>query len=259
MRVLPDSTERLLRAIDTHPSATGLLLVGGTALALRIGHRRSADLDFAFVAPRLPRKRIAGLLEVLRPAHRIEVLPNVAAEQDFLNSGLELADYQQDYSVDNVKVTFFVPDPASLGDVLKSERGVAGLKRIGVAELQSLFIMKAVTLNARITTRDLFDVYTLIQSHGCPAAEILGAADRFGYSSNTLKTRLLHAFKRLDDPGIETPTGVAPTFDQLKAYFAGLIDRLEQDEAAAAFGEVKTSGEADKQAGSKRRSTKRKK
>lgn len=233
MRALPASTERLLRAIDALPAAAGLILAGGTGMALRIAHRLSADLDFVFPARRLPRKRVARLLDELSRSHSVEPFPNLAAEQEFLDSGLELADYQQDYSIDRVKVSFFVPDPARLSEEIRAERGVAGLRRIAVATLRSLFLMKAVALNTRITTRDLFDVYTLIESHRCKETELFKAADRFGHSSDVLKTRLLGAAPRRDDPGIELPSGAPPTFEQLKAYFADLVDRIEQAQAEA--------------------------
>lgn len=235
MPVLPESTERLLRAVDALPAARGLLLAGGTALALRIEHRSSADLDFVFATARLPRRRIAALVDTLRSGHRVDVIPDVAAEHDFIDSGQGLADYQQDYSVDGVKVTFFVPDPPNLRESLEGGRGVAGLRNIQVVDIDTLFIMKAVTLNSRITTRDLFDLHTLIEQHGHAAAEIFEAAGRFNYSADVLKARLLHASRRRDDPGVETPSGIAPTFEQLKAYFTAAIHRLEQDEAERAF------------------------
>ncbi|HEX7080429.1 MAG TPA: nucleotidyl transferase AbiEii/AbiGii toxin family protein [Gammaproteobacteria bacterium] len=233
MHALPAGTERLLRAIDASRHAEGLILAGGTALALRIAHRLSADLDFVFPAERLPRKRVARLLDELGRSHSVEPFPNLAAEQEFLDSGLELVDYQQDYSIDRIKVSFFVPDPARLSEEIQAERSVAGLNRIAVATLRSLFLMKAVALNSRMTTRDLFDVYTLIEQHGCPEAELFEAADRFGYSPDVLKTRLLGAAPRRDDPGIELPAGAPPTFAQLKAYFADLVDRIEQAQAEA--------------------------
>lgn len=101
--------------MDGHPSASGLLLAGGTALALRIAHRSSADLDFVFTSQRLPRRRIDKLLDELRPGHDVMAMANVAAEQDFLDSGLDLADYQRDYSIGRVKVTFFTPIPPNSG------------------------------------------------------------------------------------------------------------------------------------------------
>jgi hypothetical protein len=235
--VLPGRTEKLLRAIDGAPSAGDLLLVGGTALALRIAHRRSADLDFAFPAQRLPRRKVDNLLDELRSAHEVTPMANVAAEQDFLNSGLELADCQRDYSIDGVKVTFFTPDPSILGQALRGEAGLHGLKQIRVADLDSLFLMKAVTLNSRVTTRDLFDVYTLIRGHGYREADVFRFAQQFDFSPDTLKARLRHARSRIDDPGIELPDGVPPTFEQLQAYFIEAINRVEQDAASQAMRE----------------------
>lgn len=233
--MLPERTEKLLRAIDGYPSTSDLLLVGGTALALRIAHRRSADLDFAFAAQRLPRHKIEALLDEIRAGHDVMVMANVAAEQDFLNSGLELSDYQRDYSVDGVKVTFFTPDPSKLGPALRGEAGVQGLKRIRVADLDSLFLMKAVTLNSRMTTRDLFDVYTLVREHGYREADIFKFAQEYGFSPDTLKARLRHARGRLDDPGIEIPDGAPPTFEQLQTFFVEAINRVEREAAARAM------------------------
>lgn len=233
--MLPESTERLLRVIDGSPSAGDLFLAGGTALALRIAHRRSADLDFAFASQRLPRRKIDKLLGELRTGHEVTPMANVAAEQDFLDSGLELADYQQDYSVDGVKVTFFTPDPSRLGEALRGEAGIHGLKHIRVADLDSLFLMKAVTLNSRMTTRDLFDVYILVREHGYREADVFRLAQQFDFSPDTLKARLRHARRRVDDPGIEVPEGVPPTFEQLQAFFVEAINRVEQEVASRAI------------------------
>lgn len=193
----------------------------------------SADLDFAFGSQRLPRRKIDKLLDELRADHDVVPMANVAAEQDFLNSGLDLADYQRDYSADGVKLTFFTPDPARLGTELRGEDGFHGLRRIRVAELDSLFLMKAVTLNSRLTTRDLFDVYVLVREHGYREADIFNHARQFDFSADTLKARLRHAHRRADDPGIEIPQGVPPTFEQLQAFFVDAINRVEQEEAKA--------------------------
>lgn len=162
-------------------------------------------------------------------------MANVAAEQDFLDSGLELSDYQRDYSVGGVKVTFFTPDPSKVGQQLRGESGIGGLKRVLVADLDSLFLMKAVTLNSRITTRDLFDVYVLVREHGYREAAIFEYARQFDFSPDALKTRLRHARMRADDPGIEIPDGLPPTFEQLQAFFVEAINRVEQEAAAEAI------------------------
>ena len=43
---LPPGTLGLLRDLAAHPSLQNFALVGGTALALHLGHRRSIDFDF---------------------------------------------------------------------------------------------------------------------------------------------------------------------------------------------------------------------
>lgn len=96
-------------------------------------------------------------------------------------------------------------------------------------------MMKAVTLNSRMTTRDLFDVYTLVREHGYREAEIFSYAQQFDFSPDALKTRLRYARRRVDDPGIEIPEAVPPTFEQLQAFFVEAINRVEQEEAEQAL------------------------
>jgi len=234
LHALPEATARLLGVLDGMPEADGLVLGGGTALALHIAHRRSEDLDFVFAATTLPRRRLSRLLTRLRDNHEVQALPNVAAEQDFIDAGLALPDYQQDYSVDGVKLSFFVPDPESLIDALEDAAGMAGLSRIRVLTLDSLFLMKAVTLNNRVMLRDLYDIYVLVEQHGYAPEAVFDAAARHGHSPDALKQRLLAARMRRDDPGLETLLPQAPAFEQLQAWFAARIDRIEQDAATAA-------------------------
>lgn len=233
MRGLPEATARLLGELDRLPGVDELVLGGGTALALHIAHRRSEDLDFVFAAQSLPRRRIKALLDRLREHHDVHVMPNVAAEHDFMNAGLTLADYHQDYSVDGVKLSFIVPDPASLIDALSSTAGMAQLSRIRVLTLDSLFLMKSITLNNRVMIRDLYDIYVLVEQYGYAPAAVFEAAERHGHSPDALKQRLLAASKRRDDPGLETLVNEPPTFEQLKSWFASRIDRIEQDAASA--------------------------
>jgi len=52
--LLPEATRALWLKLRDEPLLKGGILIGGTALTLRIGHRRSEDLDFAFLSQRLP-------------------------------------------------------------------------------------------------------------------------------------------------------------------------------------------------------------
>jgi hypothetical protein len=52
--VLPPHTERVWHFLREQPSLAGFILVGGSGLALRIGHRLSEDLDLAYPEVRPP-------------------------------------------------------------------------------------------------------------------------------------------------------------------------------------------------------------
>ena len=56
--MLPTDTEKVWTFLKPQPALGGFVLLGGSALALRIQHRRSEDLDLACVEPRLPRARL---------------------------------------------------------------------------------------------------------------------------------------------------------------------------------------------------------
>src|SRR5258708_1559343 len=60
--VLPPETERVWNFLTQQPTLAGFVLIGGTALAMRIQHRRSNDLDLAYPETRLPRARLQTLV-----------------------------------------------------------------------------------------------------------------------------------------------------------------------------------------------------
>ena len=57
-KVMPHETAsayQMLDQLDNRQALRNFVLIGGTALALHIGHRLSEDLDFITTLPRLPR------------------------------------------------------------------------------------------------------------------------------------------------------------------------------------------------------------
>jgi hypothetical protein len=78
---------------------------------MHIGHRLSEDLDFAIAAPRLPRLALDGLIRILQVQGWSVARNDAEASYDeFLNAGMSLHDYQQDFLVNGVKLTFFTAD-----------------------------------------------------------------------------------------------------------------------------------------------------
>ena len=109
---LPPATRAVWRRLENEEALRGFILVGGTALSLRIGHRVSEDLDFAFPGINLPSGQLAALRKKFAGWKSND---NPASYDEFLNAGMSLHDFQQDYlTEENVKITFFAEDRDAL-------------------------------------------------------------------------------------------------------------------------------------------------
>ncbi|MBC8321460.1 MAG: nucleotidyl transferase AbiEii/AbiGii toxin family protein [Bacteroidetes bacterium] len=116
-------------------------LVGGTAIALHIGHRRSIDFDL-FKANRLVLNRIINKISAYNSAYNIT----------------RRVEEQLNLTIDNVKFTFFeYPYPIEANhkfeDIIK------------LPDLLSLAAMKAFALGRRSKWKDYVDLYFIIKDH----------------------------------------------------------------------------------------------
>ena len=117
-------------------------LVGGTAIALYIGHRRSIDFDL-FTQQEIKRRRIKRLIEKHQLA-ATEVLYEAAEQLHLL--------------VNNVKLTFFqfpyaVEHPIMFENVIQ------------LPALLDLAAMKAYALGGRAKWKDYVDLYFLLKDY----------------------------------------------------------------------------------------------
>jgi len=90
--MLAPETQALWNDLRTAPELSSFVLIGGSALALRIGHRLSEDLNFTTTATRLPRAVLDRYL-FSRP-EKWERRDDPAAYDEFQIAGMELHDYQ---------------------------------------------------------------------------------------------------------------------------------------------------------------------
>ncbi len=130
-------------------------LAGGTALALQIGHRQSEDLDFIFDGEKIPATSIKREISKHFPKYRL-----IREEKD----------YQLDFLIDEVKVTFFssgaVMVPFSVMDF--SEKYL----NINIAGIEIIAVLKMATLAQRNTIRDYYDLY-FIAKYFIPLSRII--------------------------------------------------------------------------------------
>lgn len=166
----PD-TRRVLERIADRPDIEGFTLIGGTALALRHGHRESEDIDLVWTAGKLPRDTVRRLVEEL-PEHgpAIDYIPKLQKDLA-LNDGIYLADEQQDWKIDGVKVTFYAPEERNRSIVLDDTPEFFG--HLAVSSDDALFKLKSAVLLDRSASRDLFDLWYMCTTQNRTVGQIL--------------------------------------------------------------------------------------
>ncbi|MGK2906593.1 MAG: nucleotidyl transferase AbiEii/AbiGii toxin family protein [Desulfuromonadales bacterium] len=137
---LQDKTKEVLsKLIATAPFLSNYSLVGGSALALYLCHRRSEDLDFFTYGDSFNRQE---LLQYLRQFEVKEVLSDNGDQMDVL--------------LDGVKVTFFNAKWEFLTPDILRPLNIASLEAIAAMKTNVLFFLRA-------KFRDYYDLYFLIR------------------------------------------------------------------------------------------------
>jgi len=86
--VMPPDTAVMFTLLQASKFLNDFVLIGGTALALHIGHRRSEDLDFITPHLRLPRQVLTDVEEIIRKkGHSIAYVYDQGSLDDFENAG----------------------------------------------------------------------------------------------------------------------------------------------------------------------------
>ena len=122
------------------------VLYGGTALALRLGHRASVGFDFFSFEPFVPAESLRSVAW-LSEAERLQVEPNTLTVLHRGEHG-------------SVKVSFF--GGLTFGQVQQPEETVDGVMR--VAGLPDLFATKLNTIYQRAEARDYLDIHAFLAS-----------------------------------------------------------------------------------------------
>ncbi|MHB8424927.1 MAG: nucleotidyl transferase AbiEii/AbiGii toxin family protein [Gammaproteobacteria bacterium] len=214
-------------------------LVGGTALALHLRHRLSEDLDFAIEGKRLDRRAVNAVIHDLgRTGFGVSRYPYDFERQTGENDGFDLDGRQQDFNIGGVKVSFFIPEyPRDLPQPLlnRCDQPVSGVRtgHIRILNIETLALMKSLLLTTRTTTRDLFDIVTLVQCGVVSYAQIFEWHDVYAHGYDFLRSRLMHIGRSPNDPGVQPLRKDIPAdFTALKQLLAEAMDAYEQQTAS---------------------------
>lgn len=236
--LLPPATAAAIAKLADEPALDGFCLVGGTAMALQAGHRRSLDVDLVTFGNTLDKN---GLFKAMRAKGATLVTPQSMISTAKIN-GIDLLAHVQDYTLDGVKVQYFA-DPSG-------QRYAAGAQpvadwRFGLADLPTLFAMKSALLLKRSRSRDYFDLMWFCQ-HGKTLADIVVAAQESD-DSPEVPTVVEHKLLGLmpldaDDEGLD-PVGVDATTVDIYRYFEGMVQKREVEGARVILDRGEAAGE----------------
>jgi hypothetical protein len=178
--ILSPAQQRLWPELSETPEE--FTLVGGTAIALRLGHRPSADFDFFASTPFVP----GALLQ------KVPYLKGVTVRQSAPNTLTVIVERGGP-----VQVSFF--GGLELGQVASAQTAVGpGIK---VASLMDLAGFKVAVATQRAEVKDYIDVHTLLTKGNIPLAEMLAAAAII-YGTEFSPLLSLKALAYHDDPAL---------------------------------------------------------
>ncbi len=182
-------TLELLNSFCTHPKLTDFFLVGGTALALQLGHRISIDLDFFSVKP-LKTNELIGVLEKEYNAEIFQLTDNAIVGK-----------------VKGVKIDFIAHQYPLLNE-LKMENDIR------LSSLEDIAAMKLNAIKNRGSKKDFVDLYFLLQQFSL--TEMLSLVNK--KYSNNVDVLTLKSLVYFDDAELQPDCEmrIAVTWDEVK-------------------------------------------
>ncbi len=179
-------------------------LVGGTAIALYLGHRRSIDYD------------LFSEKEFQNISLERDIRKAVAIDRILVNRGGELT-----FVSDGVKVTFF-----QYPFHIAFENDFEGIIRL--PELLTLAAMKAFAVGKRAKWKDYVDLYFLLKDHYSLQDIILRSKEIFGseFNEKIFRTQLSY----FDDINYDESVEFMPGFSVDAETIKNELVRLSLDE-----------------------------
>jgi len=224
-KIMPHDTAVVYKFLQNNPLLSPFILIGGTGLALHIGHRQSEDLDFITLQKRLPKAALMKIQEDLKAAgHTIVQKVDAGADEDFETAGMDASDYTQTLLIDGkTKLTFFTADTHHANLLKDTGNNTNDGFRIGT--FTELCQLKAAVAASRSKSRDWIDLFLLERDHQFGLKQWKEAYDKAGYTDTHLEqafNRICSGKVREDDEGFLTLMPDPPSVEEIAQRFRDL-------------------------------------
>jgi hypothetical protein len=212
---LPEATLDLFHHFSKLKFFSQFCLVGGSALALQIGHRQSVDLDFIQDGEKLNDISIKRFILKNFPDYQL-----IREERG----------YQLDFQIRNVKVTFFSTGTVLIPFHVKDRSFKHGF--INIADVLTLSVLKLSAIAQRNTLRDYYDLYIICRFH-IPLKDVYTISREINpglplitYSETIIYTKDIpeDSTAALIDPKVDV------TKEEIASFFISELKRLKAEE-----------------------------
>jgi len=173
MNGLSHQTEAIFSAVSELPCIRDYTLIGGTALAVQINHRKSEDLDFC-IWTKNPKTD--------KPTVNWPVIEKELAAVGKIESRDILGFDHVNFVVSGLNISFLTKQEHTS----PVNRPVAVINNIMAADVQAVGAMKIELMLRRSEFRDYYDIYSILRE-GTSLKSLIQSATR--YSNHRLKTR----------------------------------------------------------------------
>jgi hypothetical protein len=170
---LTENTLRVFREISIFPFIQEYTLIGGTALALQIHHRKSEDLDFCIWSKNLKKDK---------PTIDWPLIEKELASIGKITTRDVLGFDQVNFNVDKVRISFI----AKQLNLTPVKQRIPLINNICAADIGAIGAMKIELILRRSEFKDYYDIYSTIQE-GRSLKEMIWDASK--YSNHLLRTR----------------------------------------------------------------------
>ncbi len=214
-------------------------LAGGTALSYRIQHRESEDLDF-FINGKLPTNEIENFIkfciEIYGEEKIVPLEASKSQQYEFERDGDSIDNYQQDWLISDVKITFFDCSHNVGNQDIFNQDSYSFYGNIKIMSVESIFKFKSLMFYKRVKIRDYFDLYSLYSNkdYNFTINDTLNLIQQYelAYQGEGIKLFLLtleQKIKQYDqnyDQPIYTLVDNPPSFEYLSKYVLSNLSNL---------------------------------
>ncbi len=239
--VLTNEAKELFDVLCKASELKGLTLMGGTALALQIGHRTSLDFDFACFDGQIPSSAINKFIARLKEkGFNVHEVTDPQKESQFrINTGESLRNCVRDYIINNVKVTFFAHGKNKLQQEFYShaEKIQSPGMSYTLMGLEGLKVSKILVLADRVQSRDLYDLMILIKYHDYSIEKAMSTVKEIGHLDDPEHYRAVmigEIPRDQNDTGL-MPVGVEISMSDIYEYFESQFEIHDIKKATELF------------------------